>query len=116
MDFLDDKLKTLASSLRPGSCLTVMSKASVRAEVTWLAMAWRLRKEGSLATLCHSLETQQDRATSLVGSFTRISRSMSVEILMVFLLPGAGRRDPIVFDPAMRSRGYIGKLYMDDYY
>ena len=37
------------------------------------AWAWRRRKEGSLRKLRHALQTQRQRATSLVGSFSGIS-------------------------------------------
>jgi hypothetical protein len=74
----EETLKKLASAGLPHSRpVTVTINASDEVE-TWLtsasASACRLLKEGSATTLCHSLETQRQRATSLVGSLTRYVR------------------------------------------
>jgi hypothetical protein len=75
----EETLKKLASSGLPGSRVSVTNKASDDAHTPWFisALAWRLLKEGSVTTFRHSLETQEQRTTSLVGSLRRISRTIS---------------------------------------
>jgi hypothetical protein len=48
------------------------SKVLGAPQMAWLALPWRIRKEGSLKLSRHSLETPLDRTTSSVGSLSRI--------------------------------------------
>ncbi len=75
---------TTAETLWPSASTVMTSRASGTSSLDGTAYLswWSFRKEGSLTMPRHCVETQHERATSLVGALSKISRhNSSTEIV-----------------------------------